>query len=168
MAFASMFIIFLVTVLAFVAASTLIGIILLVVSHHSKKKHLLQQAEYGEEHKSYSYKVTKFFGIVFMVPLTLIVIMSICVVIYGAVSKRTQLSYSVFTYDLPHTERLLSHGVEPDCTPNSNRHAENGEDTLLYILVKDVSFGRDYNIERYYDESASSEDRLRMAQLLID
>ena len=169
MALVSLLFIYLIIVVIFIASSTFAAIVFFIASRVLKKK-AKRREEYALSVGDTTFKkpkspvVTKALGYICLMPL----VFTVCLFLFGgitsAVKLKTSLAYAVFTYDFEQTEKLLEKGVDPDCTEDSNAHAKDGEATLLYSVVLDRPEG-------YYpkgDSEHTVQDRMKMAQLLID
>ena len=169
MAFFSLFLVYFVMFLIFLAVSTGTAIILLIVSRVLKKRDQKKQAAAAAMGDIY-YKrskaplVTKILGFICLIPIVGTTLLICGAIITSTIHNATSLSYSVFQYDYEKTEKLLKHGVTPDCTEESNAHAENGEDTLLWILLTRDGLDR----TKKDGTKPTSEDHDRMVKLLLD
>lgn len=164
MAFISMFFVLIIAIIAFIGFCTFVGAILLVISaikHSDYKKKTSQGIPVKR-----TYIVLRSIGLVCMIPL----IAAVSLVVYSFISagissladKNMNLGYNVMNGNYENAERILKRGVTPDCTRYSNRHAGNGEETLLCVLAENgFTAGTD---AADYEE----EELLRMMQLLID
>ncbi len=163
MAFVSMFFVLIIVIIAFIGFCTFVGAILLVISafkHSSYKK----KASQGIPVKR-TYIVLRSIGLVCMIPL----IAAVSLVVYSFIGagissfadKNMNLGYNVMNGNYEAAERILKRGVTPDCTRYSNRHAGNGEETLLCVLAEN-------GFTSGTDSAGDEEEVLRMMQLLID
>mgnify|MGYP004633132991 FL=1 len=138
MAFVSMFFVLIIVIIAFIGFCTFVGAILLVISavkHSSYKKKTSQGIPVKR-----TYIVLRSIGLVCMIPL----IAAVSLVVYSFIGagissfadKNMNLGYNVMNGNYEAAERILKRGVTPDCTRYSNRHAGNGEETLLCVLAE--------------------------------
>ena len=137
MAFVSMFFVLIIVIIAFIGFCTFVGAILLVISafkHSSYKKKTSQGIPVKR-----TYIVLRSIGLVCMIPLIAAVSLVVYSLIGAGISsfadKNMNLGYNVMNGNYEAAERILKRGVTPDCTRYSNRHAGNGEETLLCVLA---------------------------------
>lgn len=171
MAFLGIFLFDLIIILFIIGTATTIAIVLFIAAAVLKKRQMILKKK-AEESGNYNYKVKKtyivcrIFGGVFSVPLAAFVGLILYAVISSAVESKTSLSRNVFDWNTAQVERILKKGVTPDCTENSNQHAENGEETLLYMLAAE-HYPYSMNEDKLSKEELH-EKRMEMMKLLIE
>ena len=169
MAFFSMFLVWIIIILAIVCGSTVLAVILLIVSAVLKKRQnvIKRNAEMAGD---FNYQIKKTYlavrivGFVFVLPITLLVGVFLWAAVDSAIVHHTSLSYNVFNGNITQTEKILKSGADPDCTVEEhNARAQLGEETLLYALANGENGSGSYS-----GEIDDHEKRLQMMQLLID
>lgn len=140
MAFMGIFLINLIIFLVIISITTSIAAAFFIAAAVLKKRQM-KLKESAEAVGNNNYKVQKTYvlfrvlGGIFSFPLVAVTVLLIAAVIADTVHKTTSLSYNVYRLNTTRVERILRMGVTPDCTEESNAHAQNGEPTLLYQLV---------------------------------
>ena len=170
MAFMGIFLINLIIFLIVIGTVTTIAIALFIVSVVLKKRQMILKKK-AEEVGNYDYKIKKTYlvcrilGFVFSVPIVAFVGLILYAVISDYAESKTSLSKNVFSWDTAQVEKILNKGVTPDCTQDSNKPAENGDKTILYMLA-----ANEYPYFMGNDKLSAEEKhekRMEMMKLLI-
>lgn len=171
MAFMGILLVNLIIILFIVGTATTVAIALFIAAAVLKKRQMTKKKQ-AEESGNYNYKVKKTYllcrvlGGVFSVPLIALVGIILYAVISTAIESKTSLSQNVFDWNTAQVEKILKKGVTPDCTEESNKPAQNGEETLLYMLAANhypYLPGSSYNLSN----EELHENRIEMMKLLI-
>lgn len=171
MAFIPLLLMNLAMVLGVVCFIALIGTILLIISAVMKIRQSVQKKKADETGNRF-FKVSKtyiipgVFGLIFMMPALICIVVLLYVGISSAVHKQTSLAYNLFHLNTEQVEKILDGGVSPDCSEESNAVAKNGEKTLLYLLADRILYEQwplSNEPEEYIHDKT-----MEMMQLLID
>ncbi|MBQ4282347.1 MAG: ankyrin repeat domain-containing protein [Lachnospira sp.] len=167
MGFMGIFLVALFVVIIVVGVSSIIGVTFIIVSIVMKCKYNKNIKNAGNNNlkkPKKTYLILRIIGCIFMVPLVGIIGLFVHSAISTAIEHKTLLAYSVTTGDYEQAEYLLKKGVNPDCTLESNKLAQNGEQTLLSLLCEKGGF-----IDALEDpvDDVVTEEELDMIRLLI-
>ena len=168
MAFLGIFLMNLIIFLIIVGTCTTISAALFIIAAVLKKRQLIlknQAAQMGD----YNFKIKKTYivlrviGGVFAIPLTMVVGVIIYAIAAEQITQHTSLGYNALHLNTKQTEKILKRGVDPDFTEGSNKHAQNGENTLLYEMAS----GHYDEFIRSRESTEESKDINRQNQLEI-
>lgn len=161
MAFAGMFLMALFFFLIILGGSSLIGLILLIIAlvQGNKVRKMRGPKRTGKVW------VLSILGGVFMLPLIGFIMFMGYAMAAGQWEAHNSLAENVNEGNYARVEALLKKGVDPDCTVDSNKPAQDGERTLLSYMCENDGF-----MDQFEDsvDGQVTDEELEMMQLLID